>query len=178
MKNFRTRTTPGEAAELADRRANGELVPEQDGREIPDPRPVSVPVKVRVQGPTPLEAMYAEIRMRERLAREAAHQETPAEALDFDVPDELEELISDYEEIVMPEVSVLGEALKDPRVYKAIESALRGRYGPVEAAGLQEMAKERSKPPETASAPGQAVSAVQPDPKPDSAKPLDPGKPK
>lgn len=115
---------------------------EENGRQFLDPRPMAARPRVREQ-PSPLEAMYNEIRTKEAIARQAHESDTPQEAADFDIPDELEDLLSGYEEMLEPDLSVFGEAIKDPRVYDAVQAVLEDRYGPLEAGKLAEMAKER-----------------------------------
>lgn len=114
-------------------------------REILDPRPMAPPVRRPHMAPSPLDQMYMNIRAQIAGREDHLHEETPEEAADFEVPEEVEELLSQWEERWLPgEDHPLGEALKDPAVQNAIKAALEGRYGLKEAAPLRSMAAKRS----------------------------------
>lgn len=122
---------------------------ELNGRELLDSKPVAVPVKPVRDTLGPLDKMYAEIRAREKLAADAAYQESLEESYDLDIPDEVDEFLSRYEE--QPLEELLGAALQDKRVQEALKAALEGKYGPREAALLQEVGVERGNLPRQAS---------------------------
>lgn len=142
MRKLRTLTDPAEIEQLLkDVHWDGPF--DYKGREVNSSEPIAVPVKAARFAPGPLDKMYAEIRARERLQMEQDYRETDEEAEDFEVPEELEEFISRYEEQDAP--ALLGEALKDTRVQDALKAAIEGRYGEREASALAEMANERKK---------------------------------
>lgn len=152
-RKFRTLTDPSEVEGLE---PGGEL----DGREVLDSKPVAVPVKPVRDTLGPLDRMYAEIRAREKLAADAAYQESDEEAYDLDIPDEVDEFLSKYEEHPLEEL--LGAALQDKRVQEALKSALEGKYGPREAALLQELGVEKGYLPRQASDGAGASAPPQP----------------
>lgn len=175
------RTLPSKEAKLANQQAvvKDGLVPgyeDKDHREVLDPRPMAPPIRRPHMAPSPLDQMYANIRAQIAGREDHLHEESPEEAADFEVPEEVEELLSQWEERWLPgEDHPLGEALKDPAVQKAIQAALEGRYGPAEQAGLAELAKAR----QSAQAPSTAApSKPGADPLPGgSDRPASPAKP-
>lgn len=143
-RRFRTIADPSDVEGLE---PGGEL----DGREVLDSRPTAQPVKPKRDQLGPLDQMYANIRAREQLARDQAHEETPDEQFDLDIPDEVDEFLSRYEEHPLDEL--LGAALHDKRVQEALRAALVGKYGEREALGLKEYGIERGNLPRQASTP-------------------------
>jgi len=164
MRKLRTLTDPSDVEGLE---PGGEL----DGREVVDSRPMAIPVKPVRDQLGPLDKMYADIRAREQLARDAAYQESDDEAYDLDVPEELDEFLSRYEEHPLDEL--LGSAMLDKDVQTAIRAALEGRYGEREALGLKEYQKRRGipdpEPPQAAAGPSPGDEAGDP-PSPPPAK--------
>lgn len=145
-KKLRTFTDPSEVEGLE---PGGEL----GGRELLDSRPMAVPIKPVRDGLGPLDKMYAEIRAREAARLDSAYEETEEEREDFEIPEELDEFLSKYEE--QPIELLLGSAFKDQRVQAAIKAALEGTYGPREMIGLAEFKSERdAKRPEAPNAAG------------------------
>lgn len=141
MRKFRTLTDPGEVEGIE---PGGEL----NGRELLDSKPISAVVKAPREQLGPLDQMYAEIRARQQLALDQAHEESADEQFDFDLPDEVDEFLSRYEEHPVDEL--LGVALADPRVQEALRASLEGKYGPRHALALEEYGKERGNLPTVA----------------------------
>lgn len=155
----RTLSNQAEAKSNLDAVLKDGVVPgyeDKNHREVLDPRPMAPPVRRPHMAPSPLDQMYANIRAQIAGREDHLHEETPQEAADFEVPEEVEELLSQWEERWLPgEDHPLGEALKDPAVQRAIQSALEGRYGPAEQAPLMEMARKRQEQPPATVAPSQ-----------------------
>lgn len=156
-RKFRTIADPSDVEGLE---PGGEI----DGREVLDSRPITMPVKPKRDQLGPLDQMYANIRAREQLARDQAHEETPDEQFDLDIPDEVDEFLSRYEELPLDEL--LGSALHDKRVQEALKAALEGKYGEREALGLKELGIERGhlsrQAPTPASLPGPSKGGADP----------------
>lgn len=110
---------------------------DEQGREIPDPKPVAIPAGFRV--PESLEARIARL-IRKDISDKAAMQgmETFEEAEDFDIEDDMFDPSSPYEEVFDP---VLGRGIT-LQEFNANEAIYRKRYLEAEQKAYAEM--ERS----------------------------------
>lgn len=167
-RKLRTLTDPGE---IEGHPGKGQW----KGRELLDPKPVAVPVRPIREQLGPLDQMYANIRAREKLAADAAYTEDDDEAFDFDVPEELDQFLSAYEDNPLEEL--LGTAFRDPAVQGAIKAALMNEYGEPHQKALQKLAEARQQAPRQASTPASLPGDKAAADPPKGGEPTPPAKP-